>query len=62
MPSSYPLTKHQLDVIEVSKECGIEKGMKREDLVEKMKTCVPEAWKKRREAKNLPSDDSGEPG
>jgi hypothetical protein len=44
-PAPHPLSQHQLDLVQASKECGIEKGMSRKDLVEKMRTCVPDKYK-----------------
>ena len=48
-PAKYPLTQGQKDLIQASKECGIVKGMKREDLVIKMRECVPEKYKEVKE-------------
>jgi len=49
MPSPYPLTQHQRDLIQASKECGIEKGISRRDLVDKMVNCVPEKYREVKE-------------
>lgn len=48
-PAKYPLTQHQKDLIQASKECGVSKGMKRDELVRAMKECVPEKYKEVRE-------------
>jgi hypothetical protein len=48
-PAKYPLTQHQKDLIQASKECGIEKGMTRGDLVAKMRECVPDKYKEVKE-------------
>lgn len=58
-PKPYPLTQHQLEFREVLETCGIVKGMSRADLIEKMKTCVPEEWKKKKEAVEQPPSSSG---
>ena len=50
-PAKYPLTQHQKDLIEASKECGIEKGISRHDLITRMVNCVPDKYKEvKREA------------
>jgi hypothetical protein len=59
MPQSYPLTEQQLKFRQVIADCGIVKGISREDLIDRMKNCVPEAWKKLREEKESPP--SGQP-
>jgi len=48
-PAAHPLSQHQLDLVQASKECGIAKGMSRKDLVEKMRTCVPDKYKEVKE-------------
>lgn len=57
-PAKYPLTQHQQDLIQASKECGIVKGIKRGELVKAMTECVPDKYKEvkaRRESSNDPS-------
>jgi hypothetical protein len=48
-PAKYPLTQHQQNLIEASKECGIVKGIKRSELIEKMVNCVPDKYKEVKE-------------
>jgi len=48
-PAKYPLTQHQKDLIEASKECGIEKGITRAELVDRMVNCVPDKYKEVKE-------------
>jgi hypothetical protein len=48
-PAKYPLTQHQKDLIEASKECGIEKGISRHDLIDRMVNCVPDKYKEVKE-------------
>ncbi len=40
-PAPHPLSEHQKDLIEASHECGIEKGITRAELVDRMVNCVP---------------------
>jgi len=47
-PAAHPLSQHQLDLVQASKECGIRKGMKREELVKAMTECIPAYFKKKR--------------
>ena len=49
-PEPYALTPQQEKFKRVCQECGIEKGISRDQLVDKMKNCVPEAWRKIKEA------------
>jgi hypothetical protein len=49
-PRPYPLTEHQKAVRDICAQCGIVKGISRAEMTEKMKNCIPEAWKKKREA------------
>jgi tRNA A37 threonylcarbamoyladenosine synthetase subunit TsaC/SUA5/YrdC len=44
-PAAHPLSEHQKDLIEASHECGIEKGITRAELVDKMRNCVPGKYK-----------------
>ncbi len=37
---------------EANEYCGIHKGMKREELVDKMRNCIPEFYQMVREGKN----------
>ena len=48
-PAKYPLTQHQQDLIQASKECGIAKGITRSELVDKMVHCVPDKYKEVKE-------------
>ncbi len=51
LPKSYQLTQHQLDMKMVLEQCQVRKGMSREQLVDKMRHCIPEAWKRLKEEK-----------
>jgi hypothetical protein len=53
-PKSYPLTEQQMKFRQVIADCGIVKGMSREELIDKMKNCVPAAWAKEKEAHEEP--------
>jgi len=44
-PAPHPLSEHQKDLIEASQECGIQKGITRGELVDKMVHCVPEKYR-----------------
>lgn len=48
-PKSYTMTDQQHVMREVAEICGIKKGISRDELVDKMINCVPEAWKKLKE-------------
>ncbi|MBU2052525.1 hypothetical protein KKH13_04950, partial [Patescibacteria group bacterium] len=48
-PCEYPATPQQLLMREASQACGIQKGISRADLMTKMKTCIPEFYRKLRE-------------
>jgi hypothetical protein len=50
-PKRYRTTASQSRIAEAAKTCGIAKGISREELVEKMRTCVPEFFRKEREGK-----------
>ena len=45
-PFPYPLTEQQLLFKRAVKECGIKKGITRDELIEKMITCIPEFFAK----------------
>lgn len=49
-PKRYRDTKQQKLMREASEHCGIRKGITREELVTAMTECVPEFWKKVKEA------------
>jgi hypothetical protein len=51
LPKSYALTEQQISFREVTKQCGIVKGITRQQLVDRMQHCVPDAWKKIKEQK-----------
>lgn len=40
LPKHYPITSQQRKVREVAENCGIKPGISRNDLVDKMRTCV----------------------
>ena len=50
-PSPYPLNDPQKVFMAALEACEIKKGMKRSELVEKMRTCIPEYYR-RRHARN----------
>ena len=43
-PRDYPMTSQQRKVRDAAKTCGIKKGMSRGDLVNKMRTCIPDQF------------------
>jgi hypothetical protein len=43
-PRDYPITAPQRKVRDAAKTCGIKKGMSRGDLVNKMRTCIPDQF------------------
>lgn len=45
-PKEYPLTEQQKQFRQVLETCGITKGISRDELVDKMINCVPQAWEK----------------
>lgn len=45
-PQKYPLTPQQGKFRQVLQECNITKGMPRDQLVDKMRNCIPKAWQK----------------
>lgn len=45
-PRKYPQTAQQKRFRQVLDECGIVKGISRDELIDKMINCVPDAWKK----------------
>jgi hypothetical protein len=49
-PEPYVLTPQQEKFKRVCQECNIVKGISREQLIDKMKNCIPEAWRKIKEA------------
>ncbi|MFA5376681.1 MAG: hypothetical protein WC455_13115 [Dehalococcoidia bacterium] len=48
-PSSYPLNSQQVLIKEASQYCGLRKGMPRAELMEAMRTCMPEFFRKHKE-------------
>lgn len=56
-PGRYPTTPQQQKLRDAAEHCGIRKGMKREELVTAMKTCIPEFFKKSKgqETKEAPA-------
>jgi hypothetical protein len=48
-PRRYRTTESQKRIAEAAKFCGITKGISREELVDKMKTCIPEYFRKEKE-------------
>jgi hypothetical protein len=48
-PKTYPLTPAQLKFKKIKDECGIKKGITREELTDKMKNCIPQKWKELKE-------------
>ncbi len=53
-PREYPLTPQQEKFRQALKECGIEKGMSRDQLLEKMINCLPQVWEKKKGAETRP--------
>ncbi len=53
-PKEYSLTSQQKKFRQVIKECGIEKGITRELLIDKMINCIPKAWEKIKGAEKPP--------
>ncbi len=45
-PKKYPVTEQQQRFRQVLDMCGIRKGITRDELVDAMKNCVPDAWRK----------------
>jgi hypothetical protein len=43
-PKPYPITAPQRKVRDAARSCGIKKGMSRGDLVNKMRTCIPDQF------------------
>lgn len=48
-PRKYKTTKQQSAISEAAKVCGITKGITRAELVDKMRNCLPEYFKNKRE-------------
>lgn len=48
-PRSYQVTDSQALLKEANEACGIQKGMKRSDLVKAMTECIPKFYRERRE-------------
>ncbi len=48
-PRRYKATPQQSTMIEAAKACGIEKGITRKELIDKMVHCIPEYYRKKRE-------------
>jgi hypothetical protein len=61
-PAKYPLTQHQKDLIEASKECGVRKGMKRAELLIAMTECIPSYFQKKKELQSPVIPSSTPPG
>jgi len=54
-PRSYPMLHQQTLMQEACAACGIQKGITRAELVDRMKNCLPEFYrKKKEEAVNQP--------
>lgn len=51
-PKEYPMTPAQKHLIDANHACGISKGITRQELREKMSTCIPEYFRKLREAED----------
>jgi hypothetical protein len=47
-PKRYKTLPQQSRVREANEYCGIKKGISREELVDKMKNCIPEFYRKKR--------------
>lgn len=54
LPRAYPATSQQMRMREAHQACGIQKGMGKAELMLKMKTCIPEWYRKLREGENGP--------
>lgn len=48
-PRRYKTTPQQKKVSEAAKACGIEKGITRAQLVDRMRNCIPEFFRKQKE-------------
>lgn len=48
-PRRYKTTPQQMRVSEAAEHCGIRKGITRAELVDKMRNCIPEFFRKVRE-------------
>ena len=48
-PRRYKTTEQQNTMREAAKACGIEKGITRRELIDKMVHCIPEFYRKKRE-------------
>lgn len=49
-PRSYQMTEQQVAFREAAVACGIKKGITRADLLDKMRNCLPEFYRQRRES------------
>jgi len=54
-PRQYPMTKQQQLFSDALKFCGIKKGISKIELMEKMKNCIPEYFRKHHDNKDLHS-------
>ena len=52
-PKPYQLQEQHALVQEANEFCGIKKGISRADLVDKMRNCIPEFYKLRREEEGI---------
>lgn len=50
-PREYPQTEQQKRFRRILEECGIIKGITRDQLIDKMIHCIPETWEKLKEGK-----------
>lgn len=54
-PRRYKTTQPQLDFKDAAKFCGIEKGISRTDLQDRMRNCIPKFFKDLREQREKES-------
>ena len=52
-PKAYPLTEQQENFINALQFCQIKKGMKKAELQDKMKHCIPQFFKDLKEQENV---------
>ena len=46
LPKEYPMTKQQQKLRDALEFCGIKKGISKMELMEKMKNCLPEYFRR----------------
>lgn len=48
-PKQYPMTRQQRVFIRALSFCGIKKGISKADLMDKMRNCIPEYFRSKRD-------------